>query len=86
MQYKALTEITYPTNKEAIERIFVKGESVPREERDEKTVYAGDIFDDLPDGDIDWLLEQGYIEVISVPVTKTSKQVVKEEESVDGEV
>lgn len=86
MQYRALTEITYPTNKAAIERIFVKGERVTREERDEKTVYAGDIVDDIPDGDIAWLLEQRCIEVVEVVEPTRPSRKTRVEELVNDEI
>ena len=60
---KQAGEISFPTDREVIERIK-DGERVPFDERGMKTVKAGKTTTEIPPESVPWLLEQGLIEEV----------------------
>lgn len=63
-RFRALRGLNYPTDPAVVDRLL-SGERVPREDRKEKRVEAGDIVDDIPSVSVANLLSRGYIEEVS---------------------
>lgn len=71
-RYRALTGLSYPTDKAIIRRIQ-EGESIPTDERGAREVTPGEIVDDIPSVSVPWLLEQGQIELASLTKSSTAR-------------
>jgi len=61
MKYRVLIGLNYVVDKSVLRRLRA-GEAVPFAERKERRAEPGEVVDDLPVGDVEYLLARGAIE------------------------
>jgi hypothetical protein len=84
-RYRALVDLTYPTDPEIIARLLA-GDFIPPEKRGPvRNVTAGEIVDDIPETSIRGLLQKGRVEEVGPTARTRRPRSAPEEEPAEPE-